>query len=210
VAAYDLRSLGILGGTFNPPHLGHLAIARAAQAELSLEQVLLIPARRPPHKPIAADPGGERRLAMCALLLEGVDGLSACPLELERDGPSYTVDSLRAIGASHPNAELTFIVGADIASTLPSWREPAELLELAELAVAARAGTDRRVVLEALQPLAGRSPVLFLDAPMLDVSSSLARERAAAGEPIDELVGAAVASYIAGHGLYGARAGAPS
>jgi nicotinate-nucleotide adenylyltransferase len=214
VAPDDARPLGILGGTFNPPHLGHLAIARSALAELSLQRVVLMPARTPPHKPIAQDPGCEHRLAMCRRLLESAErssrGLSVCALELERDGPSYTVDTLRAIHASHPQAELTFIVGADIASSLPAWREPAELLELADLAVAARSGVDRQEVLSAVAPLGGRPAIRFLDAPVLDVSSSMVRARAAAGEPIDALVGAAVADYIERHGLYGVRTQAAS
>jgi nicotinate-nucleotide adenylyltransferase len=169
-----------------------------------------MPARRPPHKPIAEDPGAEHRLAMCRLLLERCEGLSACPLELERDGPSYTVDTLRAIHDSHPELGLTFVVGADIACTLPAWREPAELLELAELAVAARTGTDRQEVLAAVGPLSGRADIRFLDAPVLDVSSSMARELVAGGEPIDGLVGEAVAGYVDAHGLYAARERAAS
>jgi nicotinate-nucleotide adenylyltransferase len=202
----ELRSLGILGGTFNPPHLGHLAIARHARSELSLERVALIPARLPPHKPIEQDPGSERRLEMCRLLVAGSEGLSVCALETEREGPSYTVDTLTCIHASHPHAELTLIVGADIARTLPTWREPERLLELASLAVAARAGTDRRAVLEPFSSLAAGARIGFLDSPLLDASSSLARDRAAAGERIDDLVGTGVARYITEHGLYGAGA----
>jgi nicotinate-nucleotide adenylyltransferase len=168
--------------------------------------VTLVPARLPPHKAIEHDPGCEHRLAMCRLLVAGCDGLSVCPLETERDGPSYTVDTLTSIHASHPHAELTLIVGADIASTLPTWCEPERLLELATLAVAARAGSDRLSVLEPLATLQGASRIEFLHSPIVEVSSSLARERAAAGEPIDDLVGGAVADYIAEHGLYGARA----
>jgi nicotinate-nucleotide adenylyltransferase len=205
VAPEDLRSLGILGGTFNPPHLGHLAVARHAREELGLERVLLMPARISPHKPVAEDPGREHRLRMCRLLLAGVDGLSASALEIERDGPSYTVDTLKIIHASHPHAELTFIVGADTASTLPAWREPAKLLELADVAVAARAGSDQRALLTAVAPLMDSSSVRFLEAPVMEVSSSMARERAAAGEPIDDLVGPAVAGYIAAHRLYRGR-----
>lgn len=204
------RSLGILGGTFNPPHLGHLTIARHARSELGLEHVVLMPAGAPPHKPIAQDPGAERRVEMCRLLLEGVGGVSVCTIELERDGPSYTVDTLRAVHESNPQAELTFIVGADIASTVPGWHEAPELLRLAELAVAARPRSDRHGVLDALVPLGDPARVRFLDAPLLDVSSSAVRERAGAREPVDELVGAGVAGYIAEHGLYGARTRAAS
>ena len=168
-----------------------------------------MPARLPPHKAIEQDPGCEHRLAMCRLLVAGCEGLSVCALETERDGPSYTVDTLTSIQASHPHAELTLIVGADIASTLPTWREPARLLELATVAVAARPGSDSRQLLEPLA-LGDRPRVEFLDSPLLDVSSSIARERAAAGKPIDDLLGSAVAAYIADHGLYGARAQAAS
>jgi nicotinate-nucleotide adenylyltransferase len=173
--------------------------------ELGLVRVVLMPARIPPHKPAAQDPGAEHRLRMCELLIDGVEALSVCALELEREGPSYTVDSLKAIAASHPDAELTFIVGADTARTLPAWREPRKVLELAALAVAARAGTERQEVLASVAPLTDGAGVRFLDTPLLDVSSSLARQRAATGEPIEELVGPAVASYIAAHGLYGVR-----
>jgi nicotinate-nucleotide adenylyltransferase len=169
-----------------------------------------MPARISPHKLETDDPGREHRLQMCTLLLAGMDGLSVCALEIERDGPSYTVDTLSAIDSSHPHAELTFIVGADTARTLPTWREPAKLLQLADLAVAARSGTDRREVLESIASLGDSSRVRFLDTPLLENSSSLARERVALGEPIDELVGGAVAGYIAEHGLYRAGAGAGS
>ena len=163
---------------------------------------MLVPARLPPHKTVAQDPGCEHRLAMCRLLLEGVSGLSVCALETEREGPSYTVDTLTCIQARHPHAELTLIVGADIAGTLPAWREPARLFELASLAVASRPGSDRRGVLHSLGALGQDARVRFLDAPAIDVSSSQARQRASAGEPIDGLVGEAVAGYIAEHGLY--------
>jgi nicotinate-nucleotide adenylyltransferase len=195
------RSLGILGGTFNPPHLGHLAVARHARLELGLELVLLVPAHTAPYKaggagsPGGRDPGPKHRLRMCRLLGAGAEGLSVCALEIERGGLSYTVDTLESLHASHPDAELTLIVGADTASTIGSWRQPARLLELAHLAVAARAGAVR-------QPLPGAERVRFLEMPTIEVSSSLVRQRVADGESIDELVGAAVAGYIAEHGLY--------
>lgn len=202
------HSLGVLGGTFNPPTLGHLAIAGHAREQLGMERVVLVPVGSPPHKLLAGDPGPQRRLEMCRLLVRGADGLSVCALETERDGPSYTVDTLRELHERHPETELTFIVGADVAGTLPSWHEPLELLELATLAVAERPGSDRGVVLEALATLGGLERVRFLDAPLIDVSSSRAREQAAAGESIERLVGSDVAEYVAEHALYGAGAGA--
>jgi nicotinate-nucleotide adenylyltransferase len=201
--------LGILGGTFNPPHLGHLAIARHAREELDLERVLLIPANAAPHKP-GDDCPAHHRLRMCELLVVGTDGIVVCALEIDRGGTSYTVDTLAHIHGSAPDAELTFIVGADTARTLAAWREPAKLLELADLAVAARSGSARREVLEAVERVvgdadAGRSAVArmrFLEMPVIEISSSQVRARAARSEPVDELVGPAVAAYIAEHQLY--------
>jgi nicotinate-nucleotide adenylyltransferase len=198
-----LARIGILGGTFNPPHLGHVALARHARSELGLSRVLMVPASRSPQKHGETDPGPERRLEMCRLLSRD-QPVEVCALELERGGTSYTVDTLRAISSRNPHDELTFIVGADVAATLPSWREPRELLELADLAVAARPGTDRGRVLEAVESVERGEPasLRFLEMPPIDVSSSMVRERAAAGEPIEELVGAELARYIADHGLY--------
>jgi nicotinate-nucleotide adenylyltransferase len=210
-----MRSIGILGGTFNPPHVGHLAVARNAREEFGLECVVLMPAGSPLHKPAAEDPGASCRLAMCRLVAETVEGLSACAMEVDRGGPSYTVDTLRAIHATHPDAELTFIVGADTAGTLASWREPVELLGLARLAVASRSGADREQVLDTVAGLAGgdsqarerlTSRVEFLTMGTIEVSSSSVRERVSRGERVEELVGPTVAAYIAEHELY--RSGA--
>ena len=120
--------LGILGGSFNPPHRGHVELARHALRELGLERVLLMPARISPGKPVEEEPNPahpEHRLEMCRLAAVGVEGVEACALEIEREGPSYTVDTLRALHDEHPDTELTFILGADVASTLPTWHEAA-------------------------------------------------------------------------------------
>jgi nicotinate-nucleotide adenylyltransferase len=195
---------GILGGTFNPPHLGHLALARRAADELGLGMVHLIPAHTPPHKVDEPDPGVGHRLQMCRLLVEDDPALAVCTLEIERGGASYTVDTLRVIDAAHPDTEMTLIVGADSARSMSAWREPTALFELADVAVAARPGTDREAVTQALAPLLGGARLEFLRAPMLDISSSQARDRAARGENVEELVGPRVARYIAEHGLYSA------
>jgi nicotinate-nucleotide adenylyltransferase len=206
VATAGLRSIGILGGTFNPPHLGHLALARHAKSELDLELVVLMAAHSTSHKRVEDDPGPIERLRMCRLAVGDEAGLAVCGLEVERGGPSYTVDTLRAIHASHAEVELTFIVGADMARTMPRWREPQALLELASLAVAEREDGRREDVLAALAPLQAR--MTFLEMGMVEISSSLVRERVAAGEPVGELVGPAVAAYIAEHGLYRATSAA--
>jgi nicotinate-nucleotide adenylyltransferase len=198
--AVNPHTIGVLGGTFNPPHRGHLALARHARAELGLDRVLLMPAYSAPHKGEEGDPGPQRRLEMCRLAVDGQDGLEACALEIERGGPSYTVDTLRAIKQSDPEAELTFIVGADMARTLPAWREPRALVELAGLAVAEREDAGREEVLRALAPLS--ADVAFLRMPLVEISSSIVRERVSAGVSIAGLVEPAVAEYIAAHGLY--------
>jgi nicotinate-nucleotide adenylyltransferase len=197
------KRVGILGGMFNPPHLGHLALARAAAECLGLEQVLLTPVSVSPHKPAKWDPGAEHRVRMCRLLVHGDPRVDVCTIELDRRGPSYTVDTLRSIHANQPEAELTLIVGADVARTLRSWREPREILELARLAVAERDGSTRREVLNELAELHGE--IVFLEMPRHEVSSTLVRRRFTAGEPIDDLVGVEVAGYIAEHELYGLR-----
>jgi nicotinate-nucleotide adenylyltransferase len=165
-----------------------------------------MPANSAPHKGDEGDPGPERRLEMCRLAVGEEPGLQVCGLEIERGGRSYTVDTLRAIHKSHPGAELTFIVGADMALTLPTWREPQALVELASLGVAEREDGRREDVLRALTPLG--ADVSFLDMPMVDVSSSMVRERVHDGERIEGLVEPAIARYIAAHGLYRATSAA--
>jgi nicotinate-nucleotide adenylyltransferase len=194
------RGLGILGGSFNPPHRGHVALARHALRELDLRRVLLMPARVSPGKPVEEDPNParpEHRLEMCRLAAAGVEGVEACALEIEREAPSYTVDTLRALHDEHPEIALTFILGADVASTLPTWHEAAALPALAHFAVALRVG-GRPIV----EPDHVGFPIIRLHMPMIDASSSLVRERVRRGLPVDELVGRPVAAYIAEHGLY--------
>jgi nicotinate-nucleotide adenylyltransferase len=196
--------VGILGGTFNPPHIGHLAAAGCVRQSLGLGVVALMPTSRPPHKQVEQDPGPRHRLEMCRLATRDTPGMLACALEVERGGASYTVDTLRTMHASHPEAELTFIVGADVARTLPTWRRPQELLDLARWVVVAREGAPRHAILDALRPLGAADRVTFLDMPEVEVSSSMIRARVTEHRPIDELVGSKVAAYISKHGLYGA------
>jgi nicotinate-nucleotide adenylyltransferase len=199
------QGIGILGGMFNPPHVGHIALARAAADELELRPVLLTPVLVPPHKPARWDPGAEHRLQMCRLAVRDDPRLGVCALELERPGPSYTVDTLRHIHASNPYAGLTLILGADMALTLGSWREPQEILNLSRIAVAEREDSSSQQVLEALAPFGGEQRTVFLEMAPQRVSSSLVRRRLTAGESIRDLVGAGVADYIAEHELYGRR-----
>ncbi|HEX4804353.1 MAG TPA: nicotinate-nucleotide adenylyltransferase [Conexibacter sp.] len=196
--------LGILGGTFNPPHIGHLVCAQEAHDQLALDRVVLMPAGVPPHKQVAADPGAEARYALCRAAIDGDARLDVSRLELDRAGRSYTVDTLTALRESNPQDDLTFIVGGDMARSLPAWREPEAVLELATLAVAERAGSEREEIRGELRGLAGASGerVRFFDMPRIDVSSSLVRERVASGRPIRYLVPDAVAVAIERNGWY--------
>lgn len=194
--------IGVLGGTFNPPHLAHLALGRAALAQCDLERVLLVPAHAAPHKPAAEDPGAEHRLAMCKLLSRDEEGIETSALELDRPGPSYTVDTLRFIHTTNPDVEPTLILGADMAQTLPQWHEPRGLLRLCGLAVAERDDVRRDAVERTILGIDPRARVEFLEMTPLEASSSLVRSLVAAGESVQELVGAAVAGYIEENGLY--------
>jgi nicotinate-nucleotide adenylyltransferase len=201
-----LARVGILGGTFNPPHNGHLECARAALEGLGLQRVLLVPVARPPHKPLRDDPGAAHRVEMCRLAVGDDERIGVSTVEVARGAPSYTVDTLRALHDADPQDELTFIAGGDMAASLPGWREPEAVLRLARLGVAERSGTGRAEVERALGGLAGAERVTFFDMPRVDVSSSEVRRRLAAGEAVGDAVPAPVAAYIEEHGLYGARA----
>ncbi len=197
-----MARVGILGGTFNPPHLGHLACARAAREQFGLDRVVLIVAARPPHKEVPADPGVGHRLAMCRLAAATAEGLEVSELEVGRAGPSYTITTLREIKANRPGDELTLIVGGDMAASLPTWEEPEAILELARLAVAERPGQRRADVLGQLATLRGGERAVFLEMSQSDVSSSAVREETRAGRPVRHLVPDQVADYIEQRRLY--------
>lgn len=190
---------------FNPPHAGHIELARSALSEIGLERILLVPASIPPHKPVIWDPGADHRAQMCRLASEREPQIEVYTLELQRPGPSYTVDTLRSIHASHPDAELTLILGADMAATLGSWREPGEIVRLARLAVAQRADVSHEQVMSELAPLGATARVDFLKMAPLDISSSQVRLALTSGRPIEPMVGAEVAAYVDEHELYGRR-----
>ncbi len=192
-----------MGGTFDPVHRGHLALARAAGDEVGLEKVMFVPAGQPWRKAgrmIAS--GGDRR-AMLQLALEGEEAFEIGMLEMERAGPSYTVGTLEALRVDRPDDELFFILGEDALGDLPNWHSPERILELAMLAVARRVDVSR----EALEGAGRRLPgllerVVWLDMPLVVVSATEIRERARRGQPLEEMVPAAVADYIRQHRLY--------
>ncbi len=198
-----MARVGILGGTFNPPHVAHLVCASEAAAQLRLDRVLLTPVCVPPHKQPRRDPGAGERLELCRRAAAGDERLGVCDLEVVRGGPSYTVDTLRDLRERMPGDELTFILGGDVALDLASWREPEAVLELATLAVAERAGAAREEIARRLRDAFGAAgAVEFFDMPRIDVSSSEIRTRVSEGRPIRYLVPDAVLERIERSGLY--------
>jgi nicotinate-nucleotide adenylyltransferase len=205
-----MGDIGILGGTFNPPHMGHLVMAQEALDQLELDRVVLMPVAVPPHKEAREDPGAAARLELCRLAVAGDDRFDVSALEVERGGASFTVDTLRELHDIEPEHDLTFIVGGDMAQSLPAWREPEAILALARLAVAEREGVRREDIARRLESLHGGDRVVFFDMPRIDVSSSTIRRRVAEGRPVRYLVPDPVAAAITEQGLYRQPAGRPA
>jgi nicotinate-nucleotide adenylyltransferase len=200
--AAALGRIGVMGGTFDPPHLAHLAIASDACARLGLERVLFIPAAAPPHKESGGPTPPAARLAMTELAVEHDMRFVASGLEIERD-LVYTRDTLAAVAGRFPERELFFIMGSDSLLQFDTWHDPDDIVALGSLVVAPRPGDDAVAVREAASRWdSGR--VTLLDSPLLGISSSLIRERVAAGLPVRYLVPEDVELYIAEHGLYSA------
>jgi nicotinate-nucleotide adenylyltransferase len=200
-------SRGVFGGTFDPIHLAHLAVAEEAAETLGLERVLFVPAGEPPHKPGREITAADDRCAMVELAIAGNGRFVIDRMEIARAGPSYTVDTLEALGTSRTDAEaspdLTLILSAEAFLGLMTWREPRRILELARIAVAPRDGypdAGPGFLREHLPDLAHRA--VFLDGPRLRLSSSELRERASRGRSLRYLVPDAVAAYIGDHALY--------
>jgi nicotinate-nucleotide adenylyltransferase len=194
--------IGIFGGTFNPPHLGHLICAQEAYLQLRLDQVMLIPARVPPHKPVEEEPGAEHRLELCRLAVDGDERFAVSEIEINRPGPSYTVDTLAELHSRAPDNELFLIVGGDIAAGFAQWHQPERVLSLAMLAVAKRRGTSRGSVNAALDQLKVGERAAFFRMPRIGLSSTMIRERVRARQPVRYLVPDPVIRYIDEHHLY--------
>jgi nicotinate-nucleotide adenylyltransferase len=192
----------VLGSAFNPPHLGHLALAQEALWQLGLAEVVLVPTGQAPHKRIAEDPGKEQRLAMTRLAAADDSRFSVSSLEVEREGPSYTYETLELLAKERGDSELVFVMGADAAVGLESWREPERVVGLARLAVARRAGVSDSEVAAVMRSLGADDRATMLEMPQFGVSSSAVRERAAAGRPLRYLVPEPVARFIEEKGIY--------
>jgi len=195
-------STGILGGTFDPIHHGHLAIAEEARETLGMERVLLIPAAGPPHKATRSVTSPSHRLAMAELAIAGNPALAVSAIEVDRGGASYTVETLEALAADGI-ADPWLILSAEALAGFPTWRRPDRILELCRLAVVPRGGHETLDLTWVREHFPGREErVTFIPGPLLPISGSVVRRRAAIGRSVRYLVPEAVALYIADHGLY--------
>jgi nicotinate-nucleotide adenylyltransferase len=203
------RNLGVMGGTFDPVHVGHLAVAEEASEVHGLERILFVPARQPPHKPAREVSAIEHSVAMLELAIANNPESQLSRIEVDRAGPSYTVDTLEALAAG--GDRLTVILSAETFAELPTWHEPGRLFEAARVAVAPRWGYPAPDPGWLAATFPGREDrVSYLEGPRLGVSSTALRARVAAGRSIRYLVPQPVAAYVAAHNLYAERRPASS
>lgn len=202
------RRVGVLGGAFNPPHLAHLLLAQEAVHDLGLDELIMVPTGVAPHKRIEPEPGPEVRLEMARLAAAGADRISVSDVEVRREGPSFAFRTLELLADELPGSELTFVMGADVAAGLERWKRPDRVLELARIAIAERSGFDGSGADEALRRLGSADAAERIEMPTVGISSSMLRDRVAAGKPIRWLVPDAVAQLISDRGLY--RASGPT
>ncbi len=213
------RRLGVIGGTFDPIHYGHLDAADAARTALALDEILVVPTHDPPHRPVDPRATAFHRFALAALAIDGRDGWRLSDMELRRPGRSYTWDTLRALHESGWDAsQIFFILGTDAFAEIASWRAYPEVLDAANFVVIARPGTTLAQALARTPDLvaragtpagAGAAPertrVVLVEANTRDVSSTIIRQRLTAGQAIDDLVPPAVVRHILVHALYRAE-----
>jgi len=196
--------VGILGGAFNPPHIGHLVCAQEALVQLELDKVVFMPVGVAPHREIELDPGAEARLEMAELAVADDDRFEVSRMETDKDTPSYTSETLAALRDESPDDELFLILGGDQAAALGGWHEPEKVLELATVVVFERVSWGRNAIGIKIGRLQGARNVRYLDMPLMQVSSSSIRRRVREGLPIRYLVLDRVAEYISSNDLYGA------
>ncbi len=195
--------VGVLGGTFDPVHIGHLLLAEQARSQIPLDKVLFVPAGQPWRKGSRFVSAAGHRVAMVELALRGVAEFEVALVEVERPGPSYTVDTVVDVQAAWPGAELFLVLGVDALLDLPVWREPERIVALAKLAVAGRPGFAVPSGGELEGQVAGIGDrIVWLDMPPVGVSASDIRRRVRAGQSIRFLVPPAVEEYIWRHRLY--------
>ena len=197
-----MNSIAVLGGTFDPPHNGHLCLAQASADALSLERVLLIPTGNPHFKLDKYVTPVEHRVAMCQLLASLDERFEVNLIEAQREGITYTADTLEALHAQHKDAQLLFIVGGDCAEHIMTWHRAADISRLCKLVVVARAGYDSAAAKQALRECGLGFDVTWIETDVPDVSSTQVRERVCAGQSISGLVPDEIERYILEHRLY--------
>lgn len=202
-----MPEIGLMGGSFNPIHCGHVALARAALESGRVERVLFLPTGNPPHKKEGLADKFDR-LRMVELAVEHEAGMAVCREEIDRDGVIYTVDTLAALKRKMPDCTLTYLIGADTLRALGTWRRVETVIERCKFLVMMREGETREedIRLAGLWTQRG-AQIDFLDARKMDISSTQIREQIQKGLPFERLVPQAVADYIHEHGLYGAKTG---
>ncbi|PIC81149.1 nicotinate-nucleotide adenylyltransferase [Sporosarcina sp. P18a] len=188
-----MKQIGILGGTFNPPHTGHLLIANEVRYALQLDEVWLMPTAVPPHKIATGDASAEQRLQMVKLAVDEVEGLRASSFEIERGGVSFTYDTMSQLLQDETNVHFHFIIGGDMIDQLPTWYRIEDLLEMVTFIGVKRPGTDNTSAI----------PVQLVETPQLDLSSTLIRQRFVEGGTVQLLIPPAVEAYIREERLYG-------
>jgi nicotinate-nucleotide adenylyltransferase len=198
--------LGIFGGTFDPIHLGHLILAEHCREACRLDRVLFIPAGQPPHKSERQITPGRERLDMVELAIAGHAAFAASSIEVDRQGPSYSAETLAEVARQHPGAEIFFLMGSDSLADLPLWYQPARIATLATLVVATRPGSALPDVSAIREVIGGAAAERLLqhivEIPLVQISSSAIRARVAAGQSVRYLVPRAVECFIDTHGLY--------
>lgn len=188
-----MRKVGILGGTFNPPHTGHLVIANEVLNAYELDKIWFMPNQVPPHKSVASPVSNEDRLAMLELAIMDNPNFSVETVELDRSGPSYTYETMKILKDMYKDIDFYFIIGGDMVEYLPKWREIDQLLEMVKFIGVSRPYYEDH----------SEYDILYAKTPQMDISSSMIRERVKAGESIRYLLPEPVRAYIEEHGLYG-------
>jgi len=191
------KKIGILGGTFDPIHVGHLVLAQQVKEKLKLSRVIFIPCSNPPHKTRKKLSSAQDRFRMAAVAVEGNPSFAISDMELKRGGLSYTVDTLRQLGQTYPGSEIYFLTGSDVLDEIHTWKNPEEIYKLARMVIAVRPGFDS---IDRKSPFAKRSTVV--DITGVDISSSQIREKVKKGQSIKYLVPPKVEEYIVKKKLY--------
>lgn len=189
-----MKKIGLLGGTFNPPHMGHLLMANEVRAALKLDEVRLMPNAKPPHKEISTEETNEQRLEMVKRAVAPYASLTYEAYEIEAGGISYSYKTMQALCEREPDAKFYFIIGGDMVDSLHTWHHIDDLIRLVQFVGVGRPGTKANTDL----------PIIMVEAPQFDVSSTLIRKRLATGGTVQFLLPDPVLSYIREEGLYGA------